>query len=148
MDRARDVLRARQANVIYGTVRLIEQDTESVLAWAREDYACVIFNLHADHTAAGIEKVAGDFRALFDIAIDLGGSFFLTYHRWARRDQVTAAHPRMLEFLQQKLLHDPHERFQSDWYRHYRGMFTQDLGLSRDEGRRSGSTCPASGFIR
>ena len=40
--------------VIYGTVRLIERDDETFLAWAREPWACIIFNLHVDHTPAGI----------------------------------------------------------------------------------------------
>ena len=35
MEDAREVLRGREANVIYGTVRLIEQDDETFLAWAR-----------------------------------------------------------------------------------------------------------------
>ena len=50
MEDARETLQAHRANVIYGTVRLIEQDDETFLAWARERYACVIFNLHVDHT--------------------------------------------------------------------------------------------------
>ena len=36
--------------MIYGTVRLIERDDETFLAWARDRYACVIFNLHVEHT--------------------------------------------------------------------------------------------------
>ena len=38
-----------QANLIYGTVRLIERDDETFLPWAREAWACVIFNLHTAH---------------------------------------------------------------------------------------------------
>lgn len=34
-----------------GTIRLIERDDETFLAWARQPYACVIFNLHVVHTA-------------------------------------------------------------------------------------------------
>ena len=57
------------------------------------------------------------------MAIRRGGSYFLTYHKWARREQVEACYPRFEEFLQLKRKHDPEERFQSDWYRHYREMF-------------------------
>ena len=105
-------LRERRANVIYGTVRLIEQDDETVLAWARERYACVIFNLHIDHTPAAIDAAADAFRALIDLGIEHGGSYYLTYHRWARRDQVERAHPQMREFLALKRRHDPDEVFQ------------------------------------
>src|SRR5205085_5355700 len=96
---ARELLRDRQANVIYGTVRMIEKDDETFLAWARDRYACVIFNLHIDHTPRGIEEAAGVFRDLIDLGIAHGGSYYLTYHRWARRDQVERCYPQMAEFL-------------------------------------------------
>lgn len=123
MEAARGDLRQRGREVIYGTIRLIEKDEESFLAWARQPYACVIFNLHVEHTPEGIERGAEAFRGLIDLAIPRGGSYFLTYHRWARRPQVEACYPQMREFLRLKRKHDPEERFQSDWYRHYRQVF-------------------------
>ena len=110
-------------NVIYGTVRLIERDDDSFLAWAREPFVCTIFNLHTEHSPEGLEHSANAFRRLIDMAIRRGGSYFLTYHKWARREQVEACYPQFPEFLQLKRKHDPEERFQSDWYRHYREMF-------------------------
>lgn len=52
MDDAARMLRARKT-VIY-TVRLIGQDDETFLTWARKPYACGIFNLHVVHTPQGI----------------------------------------------------------------------------------------------
>ena len=116
--------RRHGVNVVYGTIRLIERDEESFLAWAREPWACVIFNLCTLHTDEGIARARDAFRRLIDRALERGGSYYLTYHRWATRDQVEAAHPRFAEFLRRKLEHDPGERFQSDWYHHYREMFS------------------------
>ena len=121
--------RTHQTPVIYGTVRLIERDDETVLAWAREPWACIVFNLHVDHTPEGIERAADAFRRLIDRALAYGGSYYLTYHRWATKEQVEAAYPQFVEFLREKLRCDPEERFQSDWYRHYREMFEDVLGL-------------------
>jgi FAD/FMN-containing dehydrogenase len=117
--------RADNVNLIYGTIRLIEQDTESFLAWAKQPYACVIFNLHTEHTPYGLEHSAAAFRRLIDMAIRRGGSYFLTYHRYATRQQVEACYPQFAEFLRLKRRYDPAERFQSDWYRHYREMFAE-----------------------
>ena len=64
------------------------------------------------------------FRRLIDMAIKRGGSYFLTYHKYARKDQVLACYPQMPEFLGLKQKFDPGELFQSDWYRHYREMLT------------------------
>jgi FAD/FMN-containing dehydrogenase len=122
MDEAARALRAERADVVYGTVRLIERDDETLLAWARDRWACVVFNLHTEHTPSGVARSAAAFQALIDLAAALGGTYYLTYHRWARPDQVERCHPRLREFLALKLAHDPELRFQSDWYRHHHAL--------------------------
>jgi FAD/FMN-containing dehydrogenase len=114
-----DDFRRHHVEVIYGTVRLVERDDETLLAWARQDWACTVVNLCVTHDAAGIAKAGEDFRRLIAAAQRHGGSYFLTYHRWATRAQAEACHPRLREFLARKRAHDPAERFQSDWYRHH-----------------------------
>jgi FAD/FMN-containing dehydrogenase len=120
---AAELLRSNQTVIIYGTVRLIEKDDESFLAWAKEPYACIIFNLLTLHTPAGIEASARSFRGLIDLAIARGGSYYLTYHKFAKPGQVMACYPQFKEFLDLKRKYDPVERFQSDWYRFYRRLF-------------------------
>ena len=118
-DEVRADFRRHRTEVIYGTLRLIQADPESFLAWAREDYACVIFNICTAHTPAGVERSAGDFRRLIDSALSRGGSYYLTYHRHATREQLLGAYPQFPEFLAATRRHDPAELFQSDWYRHH-----------------------------
>src|SRR6266498_1651167 len=120
---AAELLRSNRTIVIYGTVRLIEKDDESFLAWAKEPYACVIFNLLTFHTPRGIEASTRSFRGLIDLAIARGGSYYLTYHKFAKPEQVVACYPQFKQFLDLKRNYDPAERFQSDWYRHYRKLF-------------------------
>ena len=125
LERARTVLRETGVEVIYGTIRAIRRDETSFLPWAREDFACVIFNLRTPHTAVGIERTHETFRKLTDASLDLGGGFYLTYHRAATAEQVARAYPRFREFLAMKEQHDPAGVFQSDWYRHYRRLFAE-----------------------
>lgn len=120
---AAKLLHSNHTTVIYGTVRLIERDDESFLAWAKEPYACIIFNLLTFHTASGIEASANSFRGLIDLAIGRGGSYYLTYHKFAKPEQVLACYPQFKQFLELKRKYDPTERFQSDWYRYYRKLF-------------------------
>jgi FAD/FMN-containing dehydrogenase len=122
MSRAADLLRPSGVPVIYGTVRRIQQDHESALPWARGDFACIIFNLHTEHSLLGMATSARAFRGLIDLALALGGSYYLTYHRWARRDQVERGHPTIEDFIREKWKHDPTDRFQSDWWRHHRDL--------------------------
>lgn len=112
-----------KVDMTYGTIRFIEKDAESFLAWAREPSVCIVCNLHVRHTEEGRKKAAEDFRRIIDRAIQFGGRYFLTYHRWATRQQVETCYPQFAEFLRLKKKYDPDERFQSDWYRHYKALF-------------------------
>ena len=122
MSDVRKDFRRHEVDLVYGTVRLIQRDSETALAWARANYACVIFNLHVDHEPYSIGRSTQAFRRLIDIAIHHRGSFFLTYHRYASAGQVLACYPQFVEFLRTKRRFDPDEVFRSDWYRHYRSV--------------------------
>jgi len=117
-----DDFRRHDVNVIYGTVRLIERDDESFLAWAKQPYACIVFNLHMVHSPEGIEKTADAMRRTIDYAAARGGSFYLTYHRFATARQLEGCYPRFRSFLDLKRRYDPGEVFVSDWYRHSKRM--------------------------
>jgi FAD/FMN-containing dehydrogenase len=118
MDEVRRDFRSNHVDFIYGTIRLIEQDSESALPWARDRYACVIFNLHIDHLPHSIAEARSAFTRLIDHAAHHGGSYYLTYHRFARRDQLLTCHPGIGAFLATKRRLDPAGVFQSDWYQH------------------------------
>lgn len=126
-DEVREDFRKNNVELIYGTVRLIEQDDESFLPWAKQTYACTIFNLHTVHTPEGVGRSADIFRRLIDMAARRGGSFYLTYHRDATRKQIESCYPRFAEFLRLKRKYDPEERFQSEWYRDYKKMFADSI---------------------
>ena len=119
MDAAARELRARRANVIYGTIRLIERDHETYLNWARRPYACIVFNLHIDHAPDAIARAAAALRCLIDLAADRSGSYFLTYNRYATPAQLTRCYPQFPAFLSLKRRHDPANLFTSDWHKAY-----------------------------
>jgi hypothetical protein len=94
-------------DMTYGTIRFIEKDTESFLAWAKEPSVCIVCNLHVIHTEEGKRKAAEDFRRIINRTIQFGGRYFLTYHRWATRKQVETCYPQFVEFLRLKKKYDP-----------------------------------------
>jgi hypothetical protein len=51
--------------------------------------------------------------------MELSGSYYLTYHRWADARQLVACHPRIEEFLREKRRLDPDAVFRSDWHTHH-----------------------------
>ena len=119
MHAAAEELVRRRADVIYGTIRLIEQDDETFLHWAKRTYACIVFNLHFEHSEQGVDKVADDLRCLIDLATERDGSYFLTYNRFATPEQLTHCYPQFGEFLRLKRQYDPDGVFSSDWHRAY-----------------------------
>lgn len=127
MAAVREDFRAHDVNFIYGTIRLIQRDRDAFLKWAKDDFACVIFNLHVDHDPTGLDRAGEDFRRLIDRAIEQGGSYFLTYHRHARRDQLLRCYPEFPEFLRRKRHWDPEGRFASDWSRHHDRLLQGDI---------------------
>jgi len=126
-DEVRDDFRKNSVDLIYGTVRIIERDDESFLPWAKQPYACTIFNIHTVHSPQGLQRSEEAFRRLIGMAARRGGTYYLTYHRFATRNQIESCYPQFAEFLRIKKKYDPEERFQSDWYRYYRTMFADSL---------------------
>jgi hypothetical protein len=88
----------------------------------------VIFNLHIDHLPRSIVNARAAFTRLIDHAIVYGGSYYLTYHRFARRDQLITCHPGLADFLAAKRRFDPAGVFQSDWYHHISAQLAGTLG--------------------
>ena len=127
LDEVREDFRKNRVELIYGTVRLIEREDESFLPWAKQPYACTVFNLHTVHSPEGLRRSGDAFRRLIDMATRRGGTYYLTYHRYATRNQVESCYPQFAEFLRLKKQYDPEERFQSDWYRHYKAIFADSL---------------------
>ncbi|MBX9938574.1 MAG: FAD-binding oxidoreductase [Candidatus Obscuribacterales bacterium] len=113
LKRAATILRARKADLIYGTVRLIEKDNISALPWAREQRACIVFNLHVEPSTLLSTKET--LRELIDLALALAGSFYLTYHRYFREDQIRHAYPEIEDFLAYKCELDPQWRLRNNW---------------------------------
>lgn len=88
----------------------------------------MIFNLRTEHTDAGFRRTENTFRALIDASNGLGGSFFLTYHRYASVAQVEQAYPQFRAWLALKKRYDPDTLFGSSWYLHYRDAFAANPG--------------------
>jgi len=115
--------RAAELNIVRASIRLIEQDKETFLPWARRPYACMSLDVHVERGTRGLIRAGDAFRRLIDLGLRYGGSYYLAFHRHAIKRQLLAGYPQFPQFLRYKKKYDPGELFQSDWYRHYRDMF-------------------------
>jgi hypothetical protein len=115
--------RRENVSIIGATVRLVEADRETFLAWATKPYACLLLHIHIEHTTGGVIRGADALRRLVDTALRHRGTYVPTYHRYALQRQVQACFPQLPDFIRLKRKYDPDEVYQSEWYRHYKRMF-------------------------
>ena len=76
-------------------------------------------------TETGLERTQWVSERLIDSAINLGGSFSLAYHRWARKEHLLKCYPELPGFFELKRKYDPHDTFQSSWYRHVKYLLLE-----------------------
>jgi len=123
LEDARRILLGGELPLVYGVIRFIEKDKDSFLAWAKKPYACVVFTPHTSSEAKALQKTGETCRQLIRAAIKRGGSFYLTYNRFATREDLAWAYPQFAEFLVNKRKYDPTDMLQSEWYRHYKRLY-------------------------
>lgn len=113
-DRFADFVTACQA-VIPGsfqqllniTLRYVNTDRDSVLAYAPEPRVAAVLLFSQEKTARGEADMARMTRALIDRTLDLGGTYYLPYRPHATRDQLTRGYPHAAAFAAFKRGIDP-----------------------------------------
>ncbi len=120
INQMREDFRKNNVDLIFGNIGVIEEDNESFLAYAKKPYATISFHIHTVHSPDGIKHSSEAHRRIIDMAIEHGGSYYLTNHRFATIKELKACYPQFPEFLRLKEKYDPQELFQSDWYRYYK----------------------------
>lgn len=115
------ILRGAGANVLNVAIRHTRADSETLLAWAREEvYSFVLYYAQATDDAAR-QAVGAWTRDLVAAAIDEGGCHYLPYQIHATRAQFLAAYPRAEEYFAVKRRVDPDYKFRNRlWEAYYR----------------------------
>ena len=126
--------RANDADVIYGTVRLIERDEECFSLGTAElgvrHLTCTRCT-RAKESRARRKRLRADrprsraWRKLFP-HLSLRG----------RGESGSRTHPQFREFLRLKRQYDPTSVFESDWYRHHLALLDEDASARRPPGVR------------
>jgi len=103
----RTAIPASRQDLLNITLRYVQADPTSVLAYARERRVAAVMLFSQRLTRADDEDMATLTQRLVDAALDVGGSYYLPYRLHARRDQLARAYPRLEEFQAGKRRHDP-----------------------------------------
>jgi hypothetical protein len=122
MAQARACCAEWRAEIKKVEVRRTTGESDTVLCWARREYAAVGFALSTPSTLGGSVRSTQLRRELIDAAISHGGSFAIDGTPEATREQALACYPGLRTLLAEKRRIDPGERLSNSWYRHHRAL--------------------------
>ena len=124
MESARAVLRESRTNLLGLTIRYVLRDPESFLSYApHEEAFATVFYMNEQLSPEGWAKSNALTQRLIRLAVQNGGTFYLTYAREVQPDDLRHAYTNMDAFFQQKHRFDPDNRFTSRFFEFYRPHF-------------------------
>jgi FAD/FMN-containing dehydrogenase len=115
----RTVMPASRQDLLNVTLRYVQEDRTSALAYAQGSRVAAVLLFSQRMTQADEEDMMVMTRRLIDAALDVGGSFYLPYRLHARRDQVARAYPRIEEVVARKHHYDPGLLFRNTMWHRY-----------------------------
>jgi FAD/FMN-containing dehydrogenase len=117
----RRIIPASDQDLLNLTLRWVEADTVSLLAFAPEPRIALVMFFSQLMTAGAEADMRRLTERLIDAALAAGGSFYLPYRLHARPDQVLKAYPRLAAFVEAKRQWDPQLRFRNQMWDRYFG---------------------------
>jgi len=106
--------------------RRVLAEEETLLRWARREYAAVTLALAELPALGGAVRATQLRRQLIDAAIAHGGGFPIACTPEATRAQAEACYPELRRVLAEKRRLDPAERLINPWYRHHRSLLGRE----------------------
>ncbi|MDR7147114.1 FAD-binding oxidoreductase [Rhizobium sp. BE258] len=115
----RDVIPASYQQLLNITLRYVNTDSDSVLAYATEPRIAAVMLFSQEKTVRGEADMARMTEALIERVIAIGGSYYLPYRPHARLDQLQRAYPRAADFAAAKRKADPDLLFRNRFWDNY-----------------------------
>ncbi len=120
---AKPVLSGGAIRVLNTTVRVIHQNRDAFLAYARQDCFSFVIFFEQKLDPASIQRTEDTLRQMIDCAIACGGAYYLCYQRVATPAQLARAYPAIGAFFAAKRRYDPEGLFVNEFYKQYAPAF-------------------------
>jgi FAD/FMN-containing dehydrogenase len=115
----RDIIPSHRQDLLNVTLRFVEPDPISVLAYAPARRIAAVMLFVQQRTTEADDDMRTMTEKLIDRVLALGGSYYLPYRLHARKEQLWAAYPRLDEFVAAKRRFDPQLRFRNAFWNRY-----------------------------
>jgi FAD/FMN-containing dehydrogenase len=113
------VIPASYQQLLNITLRFVDTDRDSVLAYAREPRLAAVLLFSQEKTARAEADMARMTRALIDRVLDIGGTYYLPYRPHATLPQLTRGYPDAAGFAAAKRAADPDLLFRNAFWDGY-----------------------------
>jgi FAD/FMN-containing dehydrogenase len=113
------VIPASYQQLLNITLRFVNTDPDSVLAYAPEPRIAAVLLFSQEKTARGEHDMAAMTRALIERVLDIGGTYYLPYRLHATPAQLSRAYPRAAAFAAGKRAADPDLLFRNQLWDDY-----------------------------
>jgi FAD/FMN-containing dehydrogenase len=114
-----EVIPASFQQLLNVTVRYVDTDKDSVLAYATEPRIASVMMFSQEMTERGEADMAWMTRRLIERVIELGGSYYLPYRPHASVEQLKRAYPKAVEFAAFKRQIDKDMIFRNHFWDRY-----------------------------
>jgi FAD/FMN-containing dehydrogenase len=121
VDGLRNVVERIGANLLNITVRIVHRDTVTALPYAKSDMFAFVLYFNQRLNVADSRTLERTTDELIDLAIGLGGTFYLPYQLYYSREQLLAAYPEIDYVFGEKRKYDPIGLFTNKFYEKYSG---------------------------
>lgn len=119
LEHLREVVIDNDINLLSATIRWLPENTESMLSYSPQESFGVVLYFNIGTSDTHQERVTEWTRNLTDKALELNGTYYLPYVKYATQEQIRAAYPNIDEFFEKKRQYDPQERFYNKFYDYY-----------------------------
>lgn len=107
IDACKDVIPSSYQQLLNVTLRFVDTDNESILAYATEPRIAAVMLFSQEMTVRGEADMARMTSALIERTLAIGGTYYLPYRLHATGDQFRRGYPRAPEFAAYKRRQDP-----------------------------------------
>ena len=113
------ILKKNKVNVINISIRHANQDSGSLLAWAKSEVFAFVIYYQQDTDELSKQHVGNWTRELIDAVLENHGSYYLPYQLHATTEQFQRAYPQAEQFFKLKARLDPHNKFSNMLLKRY-----------------------------
>lgn len=115
----RVIIPRHKGDVLNVTVRNVLKDQDAMLSYAVQDMFGFVMLFSQERTKEADARMEAMTQEMIDVALDLGGRYYLPYRLHATKEQFQRAYPQAAAFFDLKRRHDPQELFQNMFYLKY-----------------------------